>query len=84
LNDTPHTPLTTRQREILAFEGRFWRDAGAKEQAIRDELDLTEIRYYQALARLLNNPAALAESPALINRLRRARDGRRAWRAESG
>ncbi|GAA4911700.1 uncharacterized protein DUF3263 [Stackebrandtia albiflava] len=80
MNRPPHTPLTSRQREILAFEARFWRDAGAKEQALRDELGMTETGYYQALARLLDEPAALEHSPALVNRLRRARDRRRGWR----
>ncbi|MGH8792479.1 MAG: DUF3263 domain-containing protein [Stackebrandtia sp.] len=69
--------LTTRQREILAFEKRRWRDAGAKQQAMRAELGLSEVRYYHMLAELLDNPAALEAEPALINRLRRAREARR-------
>ena len=34
--------LTARQRAILNLELRWWRGAGAKQQAIRDELDLSE------------------------------------------
>lgn len=69
--------LTGQQRTILQLESRWWRGAGAKQQAIRDELGLTDTRYYQLLSELLDNPAALAAEPALINRMRRARDSRR-------
>lgn len=69
--------LTGSERSILAFERRWWRGAGAKQQAIRDELGLSETRYYELLSLLLDNPAALAAEPALVNRLRRARETRR-------
>jgi len=63
--------MTEQERAILAFEGRWWRYAGHKEQAIRDELGLSAVRYYQLLVRLLNTPEALAADPVLVNRLRR-------------
>lgn len=69
--------LTRAQAELLAFESRWWRSAGAKQQAMRDELDLTSTQYYRRLAELLDNPAAAREHPALVGRLRRARDARR-------
>lgn len=78
MNPTPE--LTGAERTLLAFERRWWRGAGAKQQAIRDELGLSETRYYEQLSLLLDNPAALAAEPALINRLRRARETRRAHR----
>lgn len=65
--------LTERERQVLAFERRWWRHAGAKEQAIRDTFDLSATRYYQILNGLLDNPAALAAEPLLIGRLRRLR-----------
>ncbi len=65
--------MTDREREILAFERRWWRNAGAKEQAIRDTFDLSATRYYQLLNGLLDNPAALAAEPMLVSRLRRLR-----------
>ncbi|MBF9131286.1 DUF3263 domain-containing protein [Plantactinospora sp. S1510] len=65
--------LTEREREILAFEQRWWKHAGAKEQAIRDAFDLSSTRYYQLLNGLLDNPAALAAEPMLVGRLRRLR-----------
>jgi len=65
--------LSQREHEILAFERRWWKHAGAKEQAIRDAFDLSATRYYQILNGLLDNPAALAAEPMLVARLRRLR-----------
>lgn len=66
-------PLEARDLEILAFERRWWQHAGAKEEAIRRELGLRPADYYQALSRLLDDPAALDADPALISQLRRLR-----------
>lgn len=68
--------LTAREKAVLAFERRWWRHPGAKEQAIREELDLSAVRYYQVLRALLDRPAALAHDPVLVGRLRRLRAGR--------
>jgi hypothetical protein len=68
--------LTERDRHILAFEKQWWRHAGAKEQAIRDQFDLSATRYYQLLNALLDNPAALELDPILVGRLRRLRGSR--------
>ncbi len=68
--------LSERELQILAFESRWWKHAGSKEQAIRDEFDLSATRYYQLLNGLLDNPAALAQDPVLIGRLRRIRSTR--------
>jgi hypothetical protein len=68
--------LTEREVEMLAFEQRWWKRPGAKEQAIRDTFDMSATRYYQVLNGLLDNPAALANDPVLIGRLRRLRAGR--------
>jgi hypothetical protein len=65
--------LTEQQRGILAFERRWWRHAGAKEQAIRDLFGVSSTRYYQMLNALLDDPAALAHDPVLVKRLRRLR-----------
>jgi hypothetical protein len=65
--------LTDRQRDILAFERRWWKRPGAKEQAIRDTFELSATRYYQLLNHLLDDPAALAADPVLVGRLRRLR-----------
>jgi len=85
--DTQHIPapretpvaaaaLSEREVEILAFEAKWWKHAGSKEQAIRDTFGLSSTRYYQLLNGLLDNPAALAHDPVLIGRLRRLRSTR--------
>lgn len=68
--------LAPREEMILAFERRWWRHAGAKEQAIRDTFGLSSTRYYQLLNGLLDHPGALAYDPVLVNRLRRLRASR--------
>ncbi|RRR96566.1 DUF3263 domain-containing protein [Glycomyces terrestris] len=76
----PETKLSAMESRILEFEARWWRASGAKTQAIADELELTPERYYQHLARLIDHPEAAAEQPAVVRRLRAARDERRAAR----
>nr|WP_246232791.1 DUF3263 domain-containing protein [Nakamurella aerolata] len=66
---------------LLAFEERPWRHAGAKEAAIRDDLGLSPVRYYQQLLAELDDPAAIAAHPATAARLRRLMQSRAAWRA---
>jgi hypothetical protein len=65
--------LTEHQRSILDFERRWWRQPGAKEQAIRDNFEMSPTRYYQALNALLDLPQALSYDPTLVNRLQRLR-----------
>jgi hypothetical protein len=73
--------LSERDMRILAFERNWWRQPGAKEQAIADALGLSATRYYQLLDRLLDRPEALAFDPALIKRLRRQRTRRKRMRS---
>jgi hypothetical protein len=68
--------LSEREVQILAFESKWWKHAGSKEQAIRDAFGLSSTRYYQLLNGLLDNPAALEHDPVLIGRLRRLRSTR--------
>jgi hypothetical protein len=74
-------PLSDRDRAILAFEARWPRHGGAKEEAIRAELQLVPARYYQLLGRLIDSADALAADPLLVGRLRRLRDARDAARS---
>ncbi|MCD0485715.1 DUF3263 domain-containing protein [Streptacidiphilus sp. ASG 303] len=74
------SPLSDRDRAVLALEARQWRTPGAKEQAIREELGISPARYYQLLGGLLDRPEALAHAPVLVNRLRRIRESRRGHR----
>ncbi|MFF8727943.1 DUF3263 domain-containing protein [Streptomyces sp. NPDC015171] len=72
--------LGTREKAILALERRGIPGAGAKERAIREELGLAPVRYYQLLNALLDDERALAHDPVTVNRLRRVREARRAER----
>ena len=74
-----HRPVRTldrREREILAFEGQWWKYAGAKEQAVRELFAMSATRYYQVLNALIDRPEALAADPLLVRRLRRLRASR--------
>jgi hypothetical protein len=74
-------PLSQRDLELLAFERRSWRSAGAKEQAIKETFGFSATRYYQALGELIDRPEALEHDPTLVKRLRRLRAARRRERA---
>ncbi|GHA52672.1 DUF3263 domain-containing protein [Streptomyces anthocyanicus] len=72
--------LAEREQSILALERRGFTGPGAKERAIREELGLAPVRYYQLLNALLDDPRALAADPVTVNRLRRVRQSRRTER----
>lgn len=74
-------PLSDRDAAILAFERQWWKFAGAKEQAVRDQFAMSATRYYQALNALIDQPAALAHDPLLVKRLRRLRATRQKVRS---
>ncbi|HRC13055.1 MAG: DUF3263 domain-containing protein [Actinomycetales bacterium] len=76
-----YTPLTDREREVLAFERQWWKYAGAKEQAIKELFDMSATRYYQVLNALIDSPSALEADPMLIKRLRRLRASRQRQRS---
>lgn len=73
--------LDDRQRDILAFEARPWRDAARKADAIRDELGMSAARYYRQLGALVDSPDALRHDPMLVKRLQRQRAARAEARA---
>ena len=73
---SPTRELDRREREILAFEGQWWKYAGAKEQAIRELFDMSATHYYQILNALIDTEDALAHDPMLVKRLRRLRTSR--------
>lgn len=75
--------LSERDAAILEFERKWWKYAGAKEQAIRDRFGMSATRYYQVLNALIDNPAALAKDPILVKRLKRLRSGRLRARSAS-
>ena len=65
--------LSSRERDILAFERQWWTHAGAKEKAIREVFEVSPTRYYQLLNDLLEKREALEADPMLVKRLRRLR-----------
>ncbi|SCE31712.1 Protein of unknown function [Streptomyces sp. SolWspMP-5a-2] len=72
--------LGRTEQAVLALERRGFAGPGAKERAIREELGLAPVRYYQLLNALLDDRRALAHDPVTVNRLRRVRDRRRSER----
>ncbi|MFB7226445.1 DUF3263 domain-containing protein [Streptomyces fimicarius] len=72
--------LSVRERALLALERRSWVGPGAKERAIREELGMSPVRYFQLLNALIEDERALREDPVTVNRLRRVRDARRGRR----
>lgn len=62
-----------KERKILEFERYWWKYAGAKERAIRDQFELSATRYYQLLNDIIDMPEALGYDPILVKRLQRLR-----------
>lgn len=73
--------LNDLEQAVLDFERLRWKFPGARESAIRQRFGWSPTRHGQVLNRLVDDPAALAYDPQLVNRLRRLRDARRAARA---
>lgn len=70
----PKNPLTEQEQKIISIEKRRWKYQGAKEQAVRSELGMSAVAYYQQLNRLIDNPRVIEQEPALMRRLREHRD----------
>ncbi len=78
---SPEEQLSERDQRILGFERHWWQYAGAKEQAIREQFDMSATRYYQVLNALIDSADALAFDPLLVKRLRRLRAARQRARS---
>ena len=76
----PSEPLAERARQLLDFERDWAVHQGDKEGAVRERFGISAARYYQLLARLIDDEAALAYDPLTVRRLRRRRDVRRSQR----
>lgn len=72
--------LTDLEREVLASERQWWKYAGAKESAIREQFGLSATRYFQLVNALIDKPAALVHDPSTVKRLRRLRTTRQRLR----
>jgi hypothetical protein len=75
--------LTDRDREILAFEGNWWKYRGSKDEAVRRLFGVSGIRYEQLVNALIDRPEALVFAPSTAKRLRRLRNQRRQARRAS-
>jgi hypothetical protein len=73
--------LTDTETAILTFERQWWKYAGAKESAVREQFGMSATRYYQVLNVLIDRPEALAADPLLVRRLRRLRAHRQHQRS---
>jgi hypothetical protein len=63
-------------RQLLELAGRWYRGAGAREQAVRVELNMSAVQFWAAVNRVVDAPppeVALEFGP-LLNRLRRQRE----------
>ncbi|MGB5167477.1 MAG: DUF3263 domain-containing protein [Acidimicrobiia bacterium] len=68
--------VSERDRKVLDFEGSWWLFPGPKDRAIREYLEMSATRYYQAVRRLIDDDEAIAYAPMTVLRLRRMRDQR--------
>ncbi|MBE1515284.1 MULTISPECIES: DUF3263 domain-containing protein [Nesterenkonia] len=73
--------ISEQEKKILGLERQWWKYAGAKDEAITEQLAMSAVAYYQALNRLIDTEAALAHDPMLVKRLRRQREARHRARA---
>jgi hypothetical protein len=74
--------LSERDRAILEFESSWWLYPGPKDRSIREYLDMSATRYYQALRRLVEDVEAERAAPLTIRRLKRMRDQAKQRRLE--
>ncbi len=68
--------MSERDRKVLDFEGSWWLFPGPKDRAIREYLQMSAARYYEAVRRLIDDDDALAYAPLVVRRLRRMRSER--------
>lgn len=73
--------LSDRDTAMLEFERQWWKFAGSKDEAIRQQFDMSGTRYFQILNGLIDRPEALVADPLLVKRLRRMRSSRQKARA---
>jgi hypothetical protein len=69
--------LTARERAVLEFEQSWWLSRVPKDQAVREQFQLTEAEYAVLLDDLIDTEVAMSAEPLLVRRLRRLRERRR-------
>lgn len=68
--------LSERARAMLDFEREWVAHRGRKDTEIRSRFGVSAARYYQLLARAIEQPAAVVYDPFTTKRLRRRRQER--------
>ncbi|MCH2627891.1 MAG: DUF3263 domain-containing protein [Acidimicrobiales bacterium] len=77
MEESSHQKLSQRDLDILEFEQSWWESDVPKDQAVREQFQLTESEYALVLDELIASDEALVAEPLLVRRLRRIRDRRR-------
>lgn len=80
----PVEPLPELYARALAFERQWWKFAGAKESAVREQFDMGTTRFYQLVNAAMDHPSADAFDAPLVHRLRRLRAARQRQRSARG
>jgi hypothetical protein len=72
----PDTSLNERARAMLDFEREWVAHQGRKDTEIRSRFGVSAARYYQLLARVIEEPAAAQYDPFTTKRLRKRKQER--------
>ncbi|QNH96849.1 DUF3263 domain-containing protein [Corynebacterium anserum] len=72
-SSAPGASLSERERAMLDFERRWWRNPSRKQEEIRRTFDVPPVRYFQQLNNLINKPEALDYDPVTVRMLLRRR-----------
>lgn len=67
--------LSERERAMLDFERRWWTQSSNKAERIRQEFEVSPVRYFQQLNALIERPEALEYDPVTVRSLLRRREG---------
>jgi hypothetical protein len=63
--------LNSEDMAVLDFEAAWWKQVGAKDQAIEYSLGLTAAHYYERLLQLVDTPSAMTYDPLTVRRIGR-------------
>ena len=77
MEESSHQKLSQRDLDILEFEQSWWESDVPKDQAVREQFQLTESEYALVLDELIASDEALVAEPLMVRRLRRMSDRRR-------
>lgn len=63
-----HPPLTDHEKRILDFGRNWYKNAGARENAIRENFGMSSTSYFQKLNGLRSHPEAREYAPDVLSR----------------